>query len=572
MRVAKELSAWTKERLFEVAAAAAFAAALVSCASTYWALESLPEADSRAVAVAGHGLMLAAIGVLYGAHWVERHRRDSADAKILEDDEFFALVARGSADGIALTDASGRIQMANPAFEAMFAAAAGGLQGAQVSSLLESTMMDEWITNRLDEPDCVAAVPRTVTATRIDGQQFTADLMVTPQALGPKEFLTIAVRDVTEREVSRLKLKHHETLLREIPEPLMILDGAGRIVYWNVGAENLYGFSAGEAIGQTANDLLKIVPPEGDGDNVHALDYGSAPRWTGELRAASRQGRGLRIERRRTLVSDGDTALGEVIFDLDLGQRSRHDSVQRRRQRLESLGTLASGITHDLNNLLTPILMSSRMLQRGGDRLDRDALLETIVSAASRGAELISQLLTFAGGGEGQHGPVNVSDLFDEVSQILKHTLGNYTNLTIEVEPELPQIMADATEISQVIMNLAINARDAMPAGGELSISARRFSLAAERTYSLVTLQPGQYVAICVSDEGTGIPESIRDRIFDPFFSTKERGQGTGLGLSTSLGIIRGHGGAIEVKSSVGKGTSMTVILPVAELSESEAV
>jgi len=289
------------------------------------------------------------------------------------------------------------------------------------------------------------------------------------------------------------------------------------------------------------------------------------------LQAQTKDGRQLRIERRRTRVSDGDTAVGEVIFDFDLGQRTRQAAVERRRQRLESLGTLASGITHDLNNLLTPILMSSRMLQRDNKNLDREAMVDTIVSAAGRGAELISQLLTFARGGEGQHQPVDVSDLFDEVSRILKHTLSKNTTLKIEIEPDLPQVMADPTEISQVIMNLAINARDAMPEGGTLSITASRFPLASERTYSLVTLQPGDYVAIRVSDQGIGIPASIRDRIFDPFFSTKERGQGTGLGLSTSLGIIRGHGGAIDVNSTVGKGTSMTVILPTTNPTESEA-
>jgi PAS domain S-box-containing protein len=377
-----------------------------------------------------------------------------------------------------------------------------------------------------------------------------------------QEFLAISVRDVSEREVSRLRLKQHEALLREIPEPLHILDAVGRVIYWNVGAQRLYGYTALEAIGQSAHDLLKIVPPAGDSDNVHAREYMDVDRWTGQLQAVTKDGRLLRIERRRTRISEGDATVGEVIFDLDLGQRSRLNRGERRSQRLEALGTLASGITHDLNNLLTPILMSSRMLQRGGEHLDREAMLETIVSAASRGAELISQLLTFARGGEGQHAPVSISDLFKEVAGILKHTLKKTISLEVTIEPELPEICADATELSQVIMNLAINARDAMPDGGTLAISAKSMTLQAERTYSLVTLQPGTYVAISVTDTGVGIPQSIRDRIFDPFFSTKERGQGTGLGLSTSLGIIRSHEGAIDVDSSVGKGTTVTVVLP----------
>jgi signal transduction histidine kinase len=246
--------------------------------------------------------------------------------------------------------------------------------------------------------------------------------------------------------------------------------------------------------------------------------------------------------------------------------------VQRRRQRLEALGTLASGIAHDLNNLLTPILMSSRMMQRGGKNIDREAMLETIVTGASRGAELIAQLLTFARGGDGQHRPVDVGELLDEVTGILEHTLKKEITLEVSAAADLPEVFGDATEISQVIMNLAINARDAMPDGGTLAITATQCSLDAERTYSLVTLQPGDYLAISVRDTGMGIPPSIRDRIFDPFFTTKERGQGTGLGLSTSLGIVRSHSGAVDVKSDVDSGTTVTVILPIIDPSNNEDV
>jgi signal transduction histidine kinase len=239
--------------------------------------------------------------------------------------------------------------------------------------------------------------------------------------------------------------------------------------------------------------------------------------------------------------------------------------AQRRSQRLESLGTLASGIAHDLNNLLTPILMSSRMLQQGGENLDREAMLDMIVAAASRGAELISQLLTFARGGEAQHHPVNVGMLLTELSSILQRALTDDIKLDVKSEPGLPNVVGDETELSQVIMNLAINARDAMPDGGELCIAATRLSLDTERSYSMSTLQPGSYVAISVHDTGSGIPANIRDRIFDPFFSTKDRGQGTGLGLSTSVGIVRSHDGAIDVESTVGKGTTVTVIFPTAD-------
>ncbi|TWU59164.1 Blue-light-activated protein [Rubripirellula tenax] len=249
--------------------------------------------------------------------------------------------------------------------------------------------------------------------------------------------------------------------------------------------------------------------------------------------------------------------------------------IERRRQRLESLGTLASGIVHDLNNLLTPILMSSRMLQRKDTNIDRDALLATITTSASRGADLISQLLTFARGGEGQHVPLQVDQIIPDVVAILRHTLPEFVELETDVEADLPAIMGDATEISQVVMNLAINARDAMsdnevsgapqPTNGILGIACRSMVLETARSFTYVTLSAGRYLSIAVSDTGGGIGPEVRERMFDPFFTTKPRGQGTGLGLSTSLGIVRSHGGAVDVQSEPRQGTTITVIFPVAQ-------
>ena len=247
---------------------------------------------------------------------------------------------------------------------------------------------------------------------------------------------------------------------------------------------------------------------------------------------------------------------------------SHRDLVQRRRQRLESLGTLASGIVHDLNNLLTPILMSSRMLQRSDPNINRKALLETISHSASRGADLIAQLLTFARGGDGQAVPVDLNKVIPDVIAILRHTLSDSIDLRVHVQDGLPKVLADETELSQVLMNLAINARDAMPDGGVLQICTEHKTLSSETTYSYVTLPPGQYVCLKVTDSGRGITDEVRERMFDPFFTTKPRGQGTGLGLSTSLGIIRSCSGAVDVQSVPSQETAITVILPAASTTD----
>ena len=347
----------------------------------------------------GHALILSVIGLLYFARDAEVRRRQRSDSLLLEADERFALIVRCSADGIILADSSGRIQMTNPALDEMFAATDGQLVGRSVSSLFETTLMDEWLSNRgAVEREPIAH--RIVSATRCDGARFDAELAITRSVIRDQEFLAISVRDVSDREVSRVRLAQQEALLSEIPEPLLILDACGRIVYWNLGAERLYGYSSEETIGRSANDILKVVQPEGESDNVHAIQYADANRWTGELRVTTKAGHAIPIERRRTRIVEGGDVIGEVIFDLDLEERTQLQVVERRRQRLEALGTLASGVAHDLNNLLTPILMSSRMLQRGGTRLDSAAMLETIAMSASRAAELIAQLLTFARGGK----------------------------------------------------------------------------------------------------------------------------------------------------------------------------
>ena len=463
-----------------------------------------------------------------------------------------------------MTDELGRIQMTNDALQKMFQLSEAELYGKTISSLFTTTIVDEWLTLRLEADDREAALSRTVTGKHPDGTSFPAELTITPRTVHNQEFLAISVRDVSERHASQLRLKQQEALLAEIPEPLHILDSEGRIVYWNRGAEQLFGFEATEAIGKSANDLLRIVPPKDD-ESIHTSEYVEAVRWTGELRATSKDGLSLNIERRRTRLTEEDATIGEVVLDLDLGERKRMQLVERRRQRLESLGTLASGITHDLNNLLTPILMSSRMLQKDSVSLNRDAMLETIALSASRGADLISQLLTFARGGEGQHQRVNTTEVLSEIVNIIRHTLPKSMQLETEITAELEDFFGDETEISQVLMNLAINARDSMTNEGTLRIVAENRVLSAEQTFAIVTLQPGNYIAITVKDTGAGIPPVIRDRIFDPFFTTKDRGQGTGLGLSTSLGIIRSHNGAIEIRTSVGKGTTITVLLPTHE-------
>src|SRR5215207_5614550 len=233
-----------------------------------------------------------------------------------------------------------------------------------------------------------------------------------------------------------------------------------------------------------------------------------------------------------------------------------------RAQRLESIGALASGIAHDLNNILAPIMMSAPMLRWGLKPEEVEKTLVSIETSAQRGADLVKQLLLFGRGVEGNRTLLNLKHLLRDMVRMVRETFPKAIELKARFAPDLWSITADATQIHQVLLNLCVNARDAMPNGGNLTLAAENIPL--DQLSAAVTSEAkaGPHVVIRVSDTGEGIQPSIREKIFDPFFTTKQPGKGTGLGLSTVLGIVKSHGGFIDMVSEVGNGSTFCVYLP----------
>jgi nitrogen-specific signal transduction histidine kinase/CheY-like chemotaxis protein len=246
----------------------------------------------------------------------------------------------------------------------------------------------------------------------------------------------------------------------------------------------------------------------------------------------------------------------------DVTEKKKLEAQFLRTQRLESIGTLAGGIAHDLNNVLAPILMGSELLQTHMPDAQRNELLQTIRVSAERGADLVKQVFLFARGVEGTRVPVEPSYLVKDLVKLLRSTLPKTIAVQTSFAPESWTIQGDATQLTQVLMNLCVNARDAMPRGGRLSINVANLFLDAATPCLHGEIKPGPYLLFQVADTGTGIPAEVVDKIFDPFFTTKEIGKGTGLGLSTVLGIVRSHDGAIDMTSTPGKGTRFSVYLP----------
>jgi PAS domain S-box-containing protein len=244
----------------------------------------------------------------------------------------------------------------------------------------------------------------------------------------------------------------------------------------------------------------------------------------------------------------------------DITERKQIERQMLRSQRLESIGTLAGGVAHDLNNALAPILMSVELLRM--DYPKESEIMETIETSAKRGADMVRQLLTFAKGAEGERVPLRPDRLVKELEKMMQGSFPKNLQLAVKCDPQLPLVLGDATQLHQVLLNLCVNARDAMPHGGTLTLEAERMEMDATYASSIPAAKPGNYVVLRVRDTGTGIPPEIIDRIFDPFFSTKSPDKGTGLGLSTVMGIVKGHGGFLQVYSEPGHGSTFAAYLP----------
>jgi PAS domain S-box-containing protein len=364
-----------------------------------------------------------------------------------------------------------------------------------------------------------------------------------------------------ERQNADARIREQASLLDKARDAILVRDLDHRITYWNKSAERLYGWTAKEALGQCINRLLY----RDDTDFRSAMaELLAAGEWNGELTQVNKAGETLIVECRWTLLHDEHGRAKSVLaINTDITERKKLESQFLRAQRMESIGTLAGGIAHDLNNVLAPILMSIELLRSPVDSRTHQNMLDTLESSAQRGADLVRQVLSFARGIEGQRVRIHPARVVDEVEKILRDTFPKNIAAHIHKAPDLWSIHGDPTQLHQVLVNLCVNARDAMAAGGELTVLLSNSEVSPEEAADIGRdARPGRYVQISVRDTGAGMPHDLLDKIFEPFFTTKPLGSGTGLGLSTTLAIVRSHGGFIQVESTLGEGSTFRVYLP----------
>lgn len=366
--------------------------------------------------------------------------------------------------------------------------------------------------------------------------------------------------DMTDTRRTEAQLRRQATLLDRARDAIVVRDLEHRVLYANRSAEKLLGWSADELIGQPTPSMLYRDSTAFLAAFERVMSNGE---WEGELTLVARDGRDVLVDTSWTLMRDDEGAPQAILaINSDITESKKIETQFLRAQRMESLGTLAGGIAHDLNNALAPILLGIGMLKRQEHSPAETRLLDTMERSAQQGAALVRQVLTFARGVEGPRTKVAVADVLAEAAQFVRNTFPRNIEFGVEVADDLYPILGDATQIQQVLINLAVNARDAMPEGGRLSISAVNTWLDETAVRASPHAQPGPYVLMTVADTGTGIPVAIRERVFDPFFSTKETGKGTGLGLSTALAVVKSHRGVLNLYTEEGEGTVFKIYLP----------
>jgi len=383
--------------------------------------------------------------------------------------------------------------------------------------------------------------------------------------------------DVTERrsaEAARTQSEaRKDAILDAALDAIVIMDHEGRIAEFNPAAEKIFGYRRDEVLGQPLVEV--IIPPQlrpahrAGFERYFKTGDGPVSGRRIESVAMRKDGTELPVELAITRIPlDGPPTFTGHIRDLTDRRQAEselrmRDEQLRQAQRMEAIGTLAGGVAHDFNNILTAILGYTGLLKRMATPTDGvHKAAEIMEKAAKRGATLTQQLLGFARKGKNESTAVDLSLIVDEVLGLLQRTIEKSIVIHQKSTPPSVVVVGDPGQLQQVVLNLAINARDAMPEGGELTLDTSIVDLGAEDCRKRPGTSPGRYARLAVTDTGSGIPAEIQERIFEPFFTTKELGKGTGMGLAMVYGIVQNHGGAIGVRSGVGQGTTFEILLP----------
>jgi PAS domain S-box-containing protein len=529
-------------------------------------------------------------GVLVCAAVRDATDRQRAEAK-------FRALLEAAPDAIVGIGSDGRIALVNAQTEALFGYVREELIGQPVEILVPDSVRD--LHPHLRDRYMADPFPRPMgggaelAGRRKDGTEFPAEISLSSIETEDGLLVSAAIRDVSDRKRAEAKFRG---LLEAAPDAIVGVDVSGRITLLNAQAERLFGYTREELLGE----LIETLVPD------HAKDVHPTTRAAYFEDPRPRpMGAGMDLMGRRKDGTEFPAEISLSALDTEEGrivsaairdaterieaqaererlkaeaERERLESATHQSQRLESLGQLAGGVAHDFNNLLAVILnyttfineeVTTAATEPDGERWEAVRQdVEQVHLATERAIQLTHQLLTFGRRDVVRPQALSLNEVVKGIEQLLRRTIGEHVQLGIQADPDLASVMADRGQIEQVLVNLAVNARDAMPRGGGLSIETRNIQV--DDDYAAVSgpdVSPGQYVRLRVSDTGAGMERAVLERVFEPFFTTKPKGEGSGLGLATVYGIINQAGGSVQIYSEPGVGTTVTALLPASDAS-----
>ena len=491
----------------------------------------------------------------------EEKRLRQAEEALQQNRERFRQITENVADLVLMLDLSGRCVYSNPAYSATV-----GRPVEETQQLIfDDVHPDDRAIVRDLFQDTVfngAAGRAEYRLLRSDGsvRHVEAQNSAVRNSVGATTQVLVVARDVTDRRAADERIRHQAELLNRAQDAILMRDMQDRITYWNHSAARIYGWSAEQAQGRETTGLWNEDPAQVEVARHATLFYGE---WTGEMRQRSRNGTDLIMQSRWSLVQGKDgMPSGFLVINTDIAEKKRLEAQFLRVQRTESIGLLAGGVAHDINNALVPIMVSADMLESIVTDADGRQFVASIRSSAQHGAALVRQLLAFARGAVGQHNELNLQPVLQDFISFVAQTFPRNVELNLEAPEEPWAVRGDSTQLKQVLINLCLNSRDAMPNGGRIAIRLENQMLDQSAAKALRELKAGPHVVMFVADTGSGMEPAVMDKIFDPFFTTKEIGKGTGLGLAAVRGIVKGHGGTIALESTPGRGTTFRIYLP----------
>jgi hypothetical protein len=514
-------------------------------------------------------------------------RQDKPSQKTVTEALLSPSILEAIPDALVAVNQQGVIIQVNSQTETLFAYTRDELIGQQIEMLVPDRQRSQHQQHRED----FHAKPKIrrmgsgldLYGRRRDGTEFPVEISLSPVETGNGMVVLSAIRDIGDRKRIEQELRRaHEELDRRKTRELrdsqnrlaLIVDSSqdaiigknldGIVTHWNKGAEQMYGYTEQEMIGRPISTLSPKDRVDEIPGILEKIRRGERVGYFESVRL-TKEGRRVNVSISISPIHDADgKVVGASAIARDITAQRRVEEQLRQSQKMEAIGRLAGGVAHDFNNLLGIVTACTELLSA---RVDAEGLeyIENIREAAKRGATLTRQLLAFSRRQQVQPQVLDLNDRLKEVSKLLRPLMGDDVEVTLLSRTPNAIVEADASQLDQIVMNLAVNARDAMPHGGKLIIETGMLEFDEGFAREHPPMTAGRYVMLAVSDSGSGMNEVTRARIFEPFFTTKETGKGTGLGLATVYGIVKQSGGHIWVYSEPDRGTTFKIYLPCAD-------